>query len=119
MSVAGATLEGGDQLVAGLDRAAGELEQLAPPPVADLVAGAVRALAPVKSGELERSVQASVSAGVVTVQATARHALPTEGGVPSRHIKAQPFMNPGLGDVEPQVVDLYTAEAQRVLDTTF
>lgn len=108
-------IDGADRLASTLQRAAeemGELDQ-AQQAAGRLVEQRARSGAPVRYGDLQRSIRASVTGTEVHVSSDLNYAGVQEYG--SSHTPAHPYMRPALGNSSTQIVALYATDAQRAL----
>lgn len=108
-------VDGADRFASTLHRAAeemGELDQ-AQEAAGRLVEQRARSGAPVKTGDLARSITASVTGTEVHVSSPLKYAGVQEYG--STHTPAHPYMRPALGNSSAQIVALYAVDAQRAL----
>lgn len=108
---------GARELASSLNRAAGDLEDMAD---AEMKAGRLieqraQQLAPKVSGALARSINANAAGVGVTVGTDLIYAGVHEYGWPGHNIVAQPFLRPAAEDTD-QWVEFYEDETQRALD---
>lgn len=106
-------------LEADLHRAADELADLhgTHRQAGELLEADARRRAPRRrTGELDRSIGATVGEQGLTVTAAADHAWPLHSGVPSRGIAAHPFLTDALAAQGSDVIDLYLTHVDDVLD---
>ena len=110
------TVKGADRLAAGMGQAADELARMTDThrQVARLVAQACRP--PRRTGKLAGSIRPDGGADGALVEATAPYAAAVEGGVPSRGMKAQPFLRNAVRSTQSTWLELYARGAQDVLD---
>lgn len=113
------TLSGRQAFDASLEHAAKELDDLQPAhdQAGALVVRSAKPRAPRRSGRLAGSLHSAGAPGEATIEATAPYAVPVHAGVPSRHIKAHPFITDTATRIQPAWTDIYAADVQRVLDT--
>jgi HK97 gp10 family phage protein len=109
-------VDGADMLASTMHRAAGEIEELdqAQQAAGRLVEQRARSGAPRLTGDLSRSIRASVTGTEVHVSSD----LPRYPGVQeygSTHTPAHPYMRPALGNSSTQIVALYEIDVQRAL----
>lgn len=119
MTRAGAQLDGGDQLTAGLDHAADQLRDLSEPAGAAVayIAGAAGPAAPRKSGRLAAGVRSSVAAGVGWVYDPEPYAGVVHWGWRARNIRAQTFLVDTAQRTESQWITEYDDYLQQTIDT--
>lgn len=104
------TWHGIDGFLRGLDEFADDVARLPEQVEAgEVVADAMRAGAPYRTGELADSVRVVEDGDTVAVVPTARHAAPIIAGVPSRNIDPHPFPEAALAAREGDVLALLEA----------
>lgn len=110
------TISGDRELIAAMDDATKELEDLTATnrEVAQAAARSSAARAPVVTGELRASITGEADERYATVRATAKHAGPIHYGVPSRGIAANPFIASAMVADESTFVDLYQRRLERL-----
>jgi hypothetical protein len=87
--------------------------------VGDLVAGAARPHAPVRSGALAGSIRPAAAAAKVTIRAGSaklRYAGPIHWGWPAHHIRANPFLSDAATRTEDTWVGYYFDELQTIVN---
>lgn len=107
---------GADQLARSLDDVAGGLDQMADAAgrAGDLVRVRAAALAPVNTGLLARSIQATVEGSNAVITAAAPYAIYQEYG--TAIMPASPYLRPALDSVTGPVVEVYAQGIQSMLD---
>lgn len=110
-------VKGAAQLADTLKAAGDELADMkaANEAVGSMVVGKARALAPKVSGALAASVSATVVLAGIDVAADAVYAGPIHWGWPAHNIAAQPFIQEAILSTEPQTLQLYEDEVNRIL----
>lgn len=119
MSSAGFSTRGLDGLGRDL-RAAGDAitdTQAADQDVASLVGPVARATTPRRTGRTAASVRFGVGPVGPTVEVDARHAIPLHWGAPANHQAAQPWVAQAFTAREVQVLDIYTAHADHIIES--
>lgn len=108
---------GGAHFRATMDAAAGDLEDMAQAEerAGQLIRQRASQLAPVVTGALARSINASTAGAGVTVGSDQPYAGVQEYGWPGHNIVAQPFLRPAAEDTQAWV-EFYEDEAQQALD---
>lgn len=106
----GVELRGGDQLLAGLDVARAELQQLdaVDRAAGQLVADRVRSRAPRRTGHLASTVGYETTTAGFDLVVAARYAVPVEARRPYAHNTVEASAT--------DVLDLYSEHAQAALD---
>jgi len=112
-----AEVEGDTALAASLNRVAGELDELQAAGTAggQAVKQRAQADAPVDTGTLARSIRADATGETITVGAYAEYARFQEFG--TVYVPASPYLRPALEAAQNQIVDAYTGEIQKLLET--
>lgn len=110
-------VEGDEALSASLRRVAGELDNLQAASAAGAQAIRARAqsAAPVDTGTLARSIRADFTGETITVGAYVEYARFQEFG--TVYVAASPYLRPALEAAQTQIVDAYTGEIQKLLET--
>lgn len=99
---------GADRLAAQLALVAAQLDQM-PATAAQAAAAGVRALTPIRTGQLVATVTGHTTTYGIAVTTTARYARPVE--------EHQPYANPGVKATEPGWLTAYDTAIQRLLDS--
>ena len=110
------TIKGDKRLIASMDAATRDLEDLTATnrEVAQAAARGSASRAPVATGELRASITGEANETTATVRATAKHAGPIHYGVPSRGIAANPFIVAAMVADESTFVDMYQRRLERL-----
>jgi len=109
------TLEGADAFASSLDAAARDLEVMAPEDAGRIVAQRASVGAPKLTGTLARSITAQTAPATVLVGSDLEYAPVQEFGSGAHNITAQPYLIPALENSAAQVLEAYTAEADKVM----
>lgn len=118
MADASVKVEGLDSFLSSMQKAEQELGKLegAHSAAAAVIASAVAAAAPRRTGRLAGSVRASRGSTGAAVDVTAPYAGPIEWGWPSRNIDGTHFAMNAARATEPQWVKFYEEGVQKALD---
>lgn len=118
MADAAVTVEGLDAFLSTMGKATQALQELtsAHSQASAVIASAVAAAAPRRSGRLASSVRASRGPTGAAVDVGAPYAGPIEWGWPSRNVDASHFAMNAARQTEPQWVKFYEADVQKALD---
>ena len=118
MPEASIKIEGLDTFVSTMAKAQQALQELgaAHQAASALIASAVAAAAPRRSGRLAGSVRAAGGRSGAAVDVTAPYSGPIEWGWPSRHIDGTHFAMNAARATEPQWIKFYEADVQKALD---
>ncbi|WP_104087265.1 hypothetical protein [Arthrobacter sp. GMC3] len=118
----GIEVKGARQLQATMRSAGKGLTDFTTPnrDAADIAARASAALAPVRSGRLQRTIRASGSRTAAIIRAgnsTVPYAPPIHWGWPGRNIIPQPFLSDGAQDSEGRWIPVYEDYVDEYLHT--
>lgn len=119
MSVQKVTVHGAERLQATMTRAGHELAHMdaANARVATTVAQRARGAAPRRSGALARSTTGRAASGNrAEMTATVIYAGVIHNGWRRHHISPNPYLARTVERMEPQIVNLYGQEAQKIMD---
>ena len=110
-------VDGDQALAASLHRVAGELDEMQTAGIAggQAVKQRAQAAAPVRTGALARSVRADATGDTITVGAYVEYARFQEFG--TVHVPASPYLRPALEASQTQIVNAYTGEIEKLLNT--
>jgi hypothetical protein len=111
-------IEGLDTFISTMDKAAKALQDMgaAHRSASALIASAVAAAAPRRTGRLSSSVRATGGRSGGAVDVTAPYAGPIEWGWPSRHIDGTHFAMNAARATEPQWVKYYEDAVAKAID---
>jgi hypothetical protein len=118
--VAGVTFEetGSKQLAAAVDGIADGLDDLtaAAATTVHLVVARARQAAPVRTGNLARSIRGDPTGSTATIGTAVSYGLPVHFGVPSHNQRPQPFLFQAVDAEQARIVDAYTDDVQDLID---
>lgn len=108
-------VDGAETFRATMAVAGKDLEDMAPPPVGDLIRDRARAHAPFVSGALRASLTAETEPGRVSVGSPLPYAGVVHNGWSGHNIAANPYLIPVAEDLQSVWGAYYVAEANRVV----
>lgn len=112
------TVTGDEQLAAAMTRIGDGLGHLdvAAKAAAELLQLDARGRAPKRTGTLASSVVGRATGGTATVGTPVRYGLPVHFGVPSRGMRAQPFLADAVRAGSSDIAAAYTKNVQAIID---
>lgn len=110
---------GSAELAAGLAAIGDGLDDLdgASAATVDIVVARARRSAPTDTGALGRSITGRGSGSTATIGTKLEYGLPVHFGVPSRNQRPQPFLHQAVQAEQNRIVDAYTTDINRLIET--
>lgn len=112
------TIRGDAQLIAGLDGIAAGLKDPHDPlrSTGELLERDARGRAPKRTGALARSIRATTETGSASVGTPISYGLPVHFGVPSRGMRAQPFLAQAVDAQAAAIEAVWSRDVQTLID---
>ena len=110
---------GSDDLAAGLTAIGTGLAHLdvAAADTVNIVVSRARRLAPVNTGALSRSITGRGTGSTATIGTKSEYGLPVHFGVPSRGQHPRPFLHQAVEAEQSRIVDAYTTDVNRLIES--